>query len=94
MAGFCLSSTFVLGTAPPAVSIGQRLTCIIMRGYLKGQLGELLVHSVLYMMTERKSMTFECLLPIHVLPGGSFVVPNCCSNEPGPAKSAGSGGGT
>jgi hypothetical protein len=56
VAGFCLNSTFVLGTTPPAVcSIGQRLA-IIMRGYLKGQLGDLLVHSVLYMMTERKSM--------------------------------------
>jgi len=55
VAGFCLSSTFVLGTAPPAVcSIGQRLA-IIMRGYLKGQLGNLLVHNVLYMVTERKS---------------------------------------
>jgi hypothetical protein len=65
-----------------------------MRGYLKGQLGDLLVHSVLYMTVSRKSMTFECLLPIHVLPGGSFVVPSCCSNELGPAKSAGKGGGT
>jgi hypothetical protein len=58
VAGFCLSSTFVLGTAPPAVSIGQRLTCIIMRGYLKGQLGVLLVHSVLYMTVKKKSMIF------------------------------------
>ena len=34
------------------------------------------------------------LLIDYVLPGGSFVVPNCCSNELGPAKSAGRGGGT
>jgi hypothetical protein len=65
-----------------------------MQGYLKGQLGVLLVHSVLYMMTERKSTIFKCLLPIYVLPGGSFAVPSCCSNELGPAKSAGKGGGT
>jgi len=65
-----------------------------MRGYLKGQLGVLLVHSVLYMTVSQKSMIFKCLLPIYVLPGGSFVVPNCRSNEPGPASSGGSGGGT
>ncbi len=29
-----------------------------MRGYLKGQLGELLVHSVLYMTVSQKSMIF------------------------------------
>jgi hypothetical protein len=65
-----------------------------MRGYLKGQLGDLLIHSVLYMITERKSTTLESLLPIHVLPGGSFAVPSCRSKELGPAKSAGKGGGT
>jgi hypothetical protein len=65
-----------------------------MRGYLKGQLGVLLNHSVLYMTVTEKSMIFKCLLPIYVLPGGSFVTPNCCSNELGPANSAGKGGGT
>jgi len=47
-----------------------------MRGYLKGQLGVLLNHSVLYMPVDKKSMIFKCLLPIYVLPGGSFVVPS------------------
>ena len=65
-----------------------------MRGYLKGQLGVLLVHSVLYMTVKEKSMIFKCLLPIYVLPGGSLATPNCCSNEPGPASSGGNGGGT
>jgi len=33
-------------------------------------------------------------LRIHVRPGGSFVVPNCFSKDPGPCMSSGKGGGT